>query len=78
MEIVKIENLAEVTTGDVYYELKGKFYAKCWACGELVEIDYHRTAADLRRDQPGEEQFFCGDFCRKKYADCGGEIWEVR
>lgn len=67
MEIVKIENLAEVTTGDVYYELRGKFYAKCWACGELVEIDYHRTESDLRRDNIGEESYFCNEECERKW-----------
>lgn len=67
MEIVKIESLAEVTTGDVYYELRGKFYAKCWACGKLVEIDCLRTASDLRFDDIGEESYFCNEECERKW-----------
>ena len=67
MEIVRIESLAEATSGDVYYECDGKFYATCRACGKPVAVDYHRTASDLRRDDIGEEEYFCDEVCEKRW-----------
>lgn len=76
MEIIRVENVSEMKSGSVYYELGGRFYAKCWNCGKPVEVDYHRTADDLRRDQDGEIQYFCGESCKDAFVADGGEIWE--
>lgn len=67
MEIIKVESLDQMTDGNVYYECNGRFYARCWACGKPVEIDHHRTAADLRRDEISEETYFCGEDCERAY-----------
>lgn len=75
MEIIKVANMEQMTANDVYYEYEGEFYSRCWSCGSPVKVDYHRTAVDLRREIPGEEQYFCGESCRERYIASGGEIY---
>lgn len=72
MEIVRIESLAEATSGDVYYELNGKFYDTCRACGKPVELDWHLTAIDLKHEDKGERDSFCDEECEKQwfFTDC--------
>ena len=67
MEIVKIENFDEMTANNVYYELDGKFYARCWTCGKPVAVDHHRTASDLRREEESEEVYFCDKTCKSNH-----------
>lgn len=66
MEIVKVENFAEMTNGNVYYELDGEFYQRCWNCGKPVAIDWHLTKSDLNRDDVIEEAF-CDEKCEKEW-----------
>lgn len=72
MEIVKVENMEQMTGSNVYYEIAGKFYARCWNCGKPVALDHRRTAADLHRDEEGEEMFFCSGECCRKYINSEG------
>ena len=65
MEIVRVESAAEMNRWNVYYELDGKFYARCAKCGKPVEIDYHRTAHDLKNDTFIQE--FCDESCEKDW-----------
>lgn len=67
MEIVKVENMEQMTDGNVCYEMAGRFYSRCWNCGKPVELDHHRTAADIRREQPGESRYFCDEVCEKTW-----------
>lgn len=67
MEIIEVEKFEQMINSSVYYELGNKYYARCWNCGTPVEIDYHRTAADLHRDEIGEEVYFCGENCKNHY-----------
>lgn len=67
MEIVRIESLAEVTCSNVYYELNGKFYGTCSACGKPVELDHHLTAIDLKHEDMGERHSFCDEECEKRW-----------
>ena len=67
MEIVKVENLAEMTANDCYYELNGEYYAVCRNCGKPVAVDCRRTRFDLRREIVGEEEYYCNDDCRKDW-----------
>ena len=71
MEIKKIDALEDeqIRENDCYFEFDGKFFAKCWNCGKLVEIDRHRTKTDLFHDEPGEEEYFCNAECKKKYEN---------
>lgn len=70
MEIIKVEKFEQMINSSVYYELGNKYYARCWNCGTPVEIDYHCTAADLRRDEPGEDRCFCDDVCFGRWLTC--------
>lgn len=65
MEIVKVESAAEMNRWNVYYELDGKFYARCAKCGKPVEIECHRTAHDLKNDTFIQE--FCDESCEKDW-----------
>lgn len=73
MEIVKVQSLEEINGGDVYYELNGKFYAICFTCGKPVEVDHHRTSADLRREDICEEIYFCDRNCKNNHPDFSEE-----
>ncbi|MBQ7404232.1 MAG: hypothetical protein IJW05_12440 [Lentisphaeria bacterium] len=73
MEIVKVNSLEEIRTGNVYYEFNGKFYSTCFTCGKPVEVEYHRTSADLKREELGEEIYFCNPECKNLHPDFADE-----
>lgn len=74
MEIVKINTADDAKLfKDCYFEFDGAFYAQCWNCGKLVQIDSHRTVRDLDADIDSEEQYFCDQNCLTAYAEaCPG------
>lgn len=75
MKIVEVETIEQMTDGNVYYELNGKFYALCGACGKPVAVDFHRTASDLRRDTD-VERCFCSVKCQKNFIKANVPTWK--
>lgn len=67
MNIVKVEACDQMVERNVCYELDGVFYVRCWHCGKPVRVERHLTAADIRREQPGESQYFCNEACEKAW-----------
>lgn len=51
---------------NIYYELDGEFYQRCWNCGKPVAVDWHLTKSDLNRDDVVEEAF-CDGKCEREW-----------
>lgn len=77
MQIIKLNAVEKIKDhpekNDAYFEVDGIFYAACAACSEPVAVDWRRTRADLLRDIPGEEEYYCNTECREAM-----KAWRVK
>ena len=67
MKIIEVDSFEQMTDGNAYFELDGKFYSTCSNCGEPIEISWRRTRKDLERDIEVDVSF-CNAECRKNWV----------